>query len=189
MTTGLKLEAIVLAAGLGRRFGGGKLTAQIAGARLIDGALTAAKAAPVRSIIVVVGADPAVAPIARDAGARIVEADLFLDGLSASLKAGVAAVPDDADGAFVFLGDMPRVPAAIFAPMARALDDGAFAVAPVFHGQRGHPVLFARAMFAELMTLEGDKGAGGLLDAMGEGLVTVPAPDDGVLFDVDVRPQ
>ena len=96
-------------------------------------------------------------------------------------------MPDDSDGAFVFLGDMPNVPDAILDRMAQALDDGAFAVAPVFHGRRGHPVLFSRALFAQLLTLEGDKGAGGLLDALGEGLVTIPAPDDGVLFDVDER--
>ena len=39
----------------------------------------------------------------------------------------------------------------------------------------------------ELLNLEGDKGAGALLDGLGEGLVTIPAPDDGVLFDVDYR--
>ncbi|MEI7931985.1 MAG: nucleotidyltransferase family protein [Alphaproteobacteria bacterium] len=187
MTTGLKLEAIVLAAGLGRRFGGGKLTAELPGGRLIDRSLACALAAPARSVWVVVGADPAVAKAAYAGGAKVVEAEDYAAGLSASLRAGIEALPGDCDGAFIFLGDMPRVPQSILRLMAEALDDGAFAVAPVFHGRRGHPVLFSNALFAELLTLEGDKGAGALLDGLGEGLVTIPAPDDGVLFDVDER--
>ena len=189
MATGLKLEAIVLAAGLGRRFGGGKLTADLPGGRLIDRSLVSALAAPARSVIVVVGADPAVAKVAYAVGARVVQAENYAAGLSASLKAGIEALPGDCDGAYIFLGDMPRIPHSILEPMAQALDEGAFAVAPVFHGQRGHPVLFSRALFSELLALEGDKGAGALLDGLGEGLVTIAAPDDGVRFDVDFRNQ
>ncbi len=188
MTTGPRLEAIVLAAGLGRRFGGGKLTAVFPGGRLIDRALACAFAAPVRKVMVVVGADPAVADLARAAGARVVVAEDYAAGLSASLRAGIEALPGDTEGAFIFLGDMPRIPVSVLRPMALALDEGAFAVAPVFEGQRGHPVLFAEPLFAQLLSLEGDKGAGALLDGLGEGLVTVPAPDDGVLFDVDTPP-
>ena len=187
MTTGPRLQAIVLAAGLGRRFGGGKLTAALPGGRLIDRSLACAFAAPVREVMVVVGADPGVADIARAAGARVVVAEDYAAGLSASLRAGIEALPGDTEGAFIFLGDMPRIPASILRPMADALDEGAFAVAPVFEGKRGHPVLFAEPLFAQLLTLEGDKGAGGLLDGLGEGLVTVASPDDGVLFDVDTR--
>ena len=188
MTTGLKLEAVVLAAGLGTRFGGEKLTrGAFNGLSLIDHALCSAHSAPVREVIVVWGADPGVKTFAEANAARSVYALRFAEGISESLKAGIRALPDDSDGAFVFLGDMPNVPDAILDRMAQALDDGAFAVAPVFHGRRGHPVLFSRALFAQLLTLEGDKGAGGLLDALGEGLVTIPAPDDGVLFDVDER--
>jgi len=188
VTTGPRLEAIVLAAGLGRRFGGGKLTADLPGGRLIDRSLACAFAAPVRSVTVVIGADQAVAEIATAAGAKTAYAEDYAAGLSASLRAGIESLPGDTDGVFIFLGDMPRVPVTVLRSMAAALDEGAFAVAPVFHGQRGHPVLFASSLFSDLMTLEGDKGAGGLLDALGAGLSTIPAPDDGVLFDVDERP-
>jgi molybdenum cofactor cytidylyltransferase len=137
----------------------------------------------------VTGADPAVASAAYAVGAKAVEAERFADGLSASLAAGIEALPADCDGAFVFLGDMPRIPRAVFQPMVQALDEGAFAAAPVFHGRRGHPVLFSRSLFTELLNLEGDRGAGALLDGLGGGLVTIPAPDDGVLFDVDEREE
>jgi molybdenum cofactor cytidylyltransferase len=188
--TGLRLAAIVLAAGSGSRFGGNKLTAPYGEGLLIDGALRAALAAPVEQVIVVTGADPKVIDhvgALEESRLQLTYAQAHAQGLSASLKAGLAALPAGTDGVFVFLGDMPNIPSAVFGPLCEAIDNGAPAAAPLFGGQRGHPVVFASGLFEQLMALEGDKGANGLLDALGEQVVTVPAPDDGVLFDVDTR--
>jgi molybdenum cofactor cytidylyltransferase len=190
-----RLEAIVLAAGAGSRFGGGKLLATWRGGVLLDGALAAALASPVRSATVVWGADPGVADAAKAfaerTGAlsrlRLVHAKRHADGLSASLAAGVAHLPPDADGAYVFLGDMPRIPPGLTEAMAEALTRGAPAVAPKFGGQRGHPVLFGQTLLPRLLNLSGDRGAGQLLRELGDAVSVVEAPDDGVLFDVDQR--
>ena len=190
-----KLEAIVLAAGAGSRFGGAKLTAPWRGGQLIDGALAAAFAAPVRLVTVVTGADPNVAGAARafaqaaGQGDRlcVVHAKDHARGMAASLRAGIEALPPDAAGAFVFLGDMPRIPAAILAPLADALAGGALAAAPLFEGRRGHPVLFSRALFDALRALAGDAGARRLLGGLGSGLAGIPTPDAGVLYDVDLK--
>jgi molybdenum cofactor cytidylyltransferase len=186
MATDARLEAIVLAAGLGSRFGGGKLSHAYKNGMLIDFALDAAIAAPVRGVTVVVGADPVIEGLATLRGCAVVEAADYAQGLSASLKAGIAALPEDADGAFIFLGDMPRIPHGVLADLAQALTDHD-AAAPVFDGQRGHPVLVSRRLFPQLMALEGDHGAGRVLAALGERLALVDASDDGVLFDVDER--
>jgi molybdenum cofactor cytidylyltransferase len=186
------LEAVVLAAGAARRFGGRKLLAPWNGGVLLDGALAAALAAPVRAVTLVTGADAeAVAAAARafaqrageGSRLRIVHAADHAEGMAASLRAGIASLPADAAGAFVFLGDMPRVPRAVLAKLARAIADGRTAAAPVFQGRRGNPAIFARALFPQLLALSGDQGARRLLDAPGTCLVD--APDDGVLFDVD----
>ncbi len=196
MATGGALQAIVLAAGFGARFGGGKLTAPRHGRMLIEGALAAAIAAPVMTVTVVWGADAAVSAAARAyfegrgeaMRLKLVNAEHHARGLSASLKAGIESLPPDCAGAYLFLGDMPRVPADVLEPLAQALAGAALAAAPVFDGQRGHPVLFSRALFGDLLKLEGDKGAGGLLAALDPAqLALVPAPDDGVLYDVDLR--
>jgi molybdenum cofactor cytidylyltransferase len=195
MRVSLRLEALVLAAGSGSRFGGGKLLAPWGAGVLLDGALAAAFASPVRHVHVVWGADPEVAKgaadFARRAGEdyrlRLVHAPRHLEGLSASLAAGVAALPEDGDGVFVFLGDMPRAPADVAATMAEALGSGASAVATVFDGRRGHPVLFSRSLWPDLRKLTGDKGAGELLRALGDRLALIEAPHDGALFDVDRR--
>ncbi len=191
------LEAIVLAGGFGSRFGGGKLTAPWRGGQLIDGALKTAFAAPVRTVTVVTGADGAVADAAKDFAAhagqsdrlRLVNAPDHAEGMAATLRTGVASLPEDTAGAFVFLGDMPQIPAAMLPDLARALAAGALAAAPVFEGQRGHPVLFGAALFPGLLALTGDEGARQVLRTLGPALVLVPAPDNGVLFDVDTPTQ
>jgi molybdenum cofactor cytidylyltransferase len=195
LATGRRLEALVLAAGAGSRFGGGKLLTPWRGGVLLDGALAAAFVAPVRTVSVVWGADEGVKAAAHayadKAGVsdrlRLIHAPGHAAGLSASLIAGIGALPADAEGAFVFLGDMPRVPRTILELLAQALRDGAEAAAPVFENQRGHPVLFSAALFPQLLQLSGDQGAGGLLRALGEAVARVAAADDGVLYDVDRR--
>jgi molybdenum cofactor cytidylyltransferase len=182
------LEALVLAAGSGSRFGGRKLLAPWGDGFLLHAALAAAQAAPVRSVTVVTGADAeAVAAAARafDPAVKIVHAADHAEGMGASLRSGIASLPNDAAGAFVFLGDMPRVPHTVLAKLADAVANGAPAAAPTFQGRRGNPVLIGRALFPQLLALTGDTGARSVLQGLGDRLALVEAPDDGVLFDVD----
>ena len=130
----MNLVSLVLAAGSGTRFGGNKLTAKFNGEPLIAHAIRAARAAPVRRVIVVcrptldIGDWPGEPPVE----VRHIDST----ELSASLKAGIAAA-GLCDGAFVFLGDMPLVPHDI----ARQLDamlGGEFAALPRCGGRNGN---------------------------------------------------
>lgn len=182
--------ALVLAAGSASRFGGGKLTADYGGRPLLQHALAAARAAPVASVTVVTGSDAeavAACALAFDPAIRLAHAADHAEGMAASLRAGIASLPEETAAAFVFLGDMPRVPHAVLAPLADAVRAGAAAAAPVFHGRRGNPVVLSKAVFAAVSRLEGDVGARPILQGLGERLALVEAPDDGVLFDVDER--
>jgi molybdenum cofactor cytidylyltransferase len=191
------LEAIVLAGGSGSRFGGGKLTHAWEGGALIDGALAAAFAAPARSVTVVTGADPKVEAAARAFAERIGQAarlriaycEDHAEGMGATLRTGVAGLPAEAAGAYVFLGDMPAIPPAILPALAAALAAGAPAAAPRFEGQRGHPVLFSATLFPQLKALTGDQGARDVLRALGDRLALVETDDPGVLVDVDTPDQ
>ncbi|MEI7573782.1 MAG: NTP transferase domain-containing protein, partial [Phenylobacterium sp.] len=138
----------MLAAGAGRRFGGGKLLAAWRGRPLIEGALDAALASASDPIVVVTGADAgAVAEAVRDwgqdrqAGAwlRIVHAEDHAEGMGASLRTGTSALPLGLKGVFVFLGDMPGIPHDVFGGLVEAVAAGAPAAAPEHQGQRGHP--------------------------------------------------
>jgi molybdenum cofactor cytidylyltransferase len=202
MTTGAEnnqaiWSAIVLAAGAGRRFGGRKLLAPFEGGVLLDGALTAAFASPAEAVILVTGAEAAevvaaarafVERQAEVARLRIVHAADHAEGMGASLRAGAAALPANAAGAFVFLGDMPKVPAALLPRLVEAVEAGAAAAAPVCDGRRGHPVLFGAELFAPLREAAGDEGARAALAGLGQRLALIETEDEGVLFDVD-RPE
>ena len=111
--TGLRLAALVLAAGIGSRFGGQKLTAPWQDGLLIDGALRAALAAPVEDVVVVTGDDPKDIEAVKahtDPRLRLTYAEDHANGLSASLKAGVRALHGGVHGTYIFLGDMPNIP-------------------------------------------------------------------------------
>ncbi|MET0338173.1 MAG: nucleotidyltransferase family protein [Caulobacter sp.] len=189
-------EAIVLAAGSGSRFGGGKLVSDFGGAPLIEGALAAAFAAPARCVTVVLGADDRVEEAALAFARRwgesrrltLVYAPDHAEGLSASLRAGLQAA-GDCHAAFVFLGDMPRIPHDLLDPLAEAVDKGALAAAPICNGRRGHPAVLSAALFDQLCQVSGDQGARAVLDALGDRLTLLPTEDDGVLFDVDLPHQ
>jgi molybdenum cofactor cytidylyltransferase len=156
---------------------------------LIVWALEAALAAPVFEVILVWGGDPLILPLLPpDPRLKIVHCENHLHGMGASLAAGLRAIDPTSVGVYVFLGDMPRVPAALTFVMAKSLEGQVKAVAPEYDRQRGHPVLLSAALFPKLLTLNGDQGAGTVLKDLGDGLILVPAPDDGCLFDID-RPD
>lgn len=186
------LHALVLAAGAGSRFGGKKLLAPWRGGRLIDGALASAFTAPVEAVHVVVGYDAQVVSAAAIAFAsdiaerrmHIVEAPDHAEGVAASLRAGIAALPGNATGVLVFLGDMPMVPDHVLEPLCRALANAPAAV-PVFEGRWGNPVAISDSLFPELMQLEGDRGARALLKSLGARVAEIVSPTNGVLLDVD----
>lgn len=176
----MNLVAIVLAAGKGTRFGGDKLSAEFGSEPLLAHTIRAARAAPVGRVIVVcppafdIGEWPGAPPVAA---LRIASPEL-----SASLKAGIAAA-SDAEGAFVFLGDMPLIPHPLAAQLAAALGEN-FAAVPRWQGKQGHPVLLSARAFAQIADLSGDEGAGRLLKSRRD-VAFVDTAEEGVLLDID----
>jgi molybdenum cofactor cytidylyltransferase len=176
----VKLVSLVLAAGSGTRFGSNKLSAPFRGEPLIHHAIRAARAAPVERVIVVCSP---VLQLGEWKGPPPVEVvRVASSALSESLKAGIAAA-GEAEGALVFLGDMPLVPHDLAARLAQALGDS-FAAVPRHDGKIGHPVLLARRAFGEIARLQGDQGAGKLLRSRND-LAFVDCTARGIHLDVD----
>ena len=103
------------------------------------------------------------------------------------MKAGIAAVPTDADGAVVCLGDMPLVGANLIDRLIEAFapDRGALIVVPVSEGRRGNPVLWSRRFFPELMTLDGDIGARHLIGKHSEAVTEIAVDGADAFLDID----
>jgi molybdenum cofactor cytidylyltransferase len=184
-----RVAALVLAAGRSTRMGGpNKLLAELAGKPLVRIAVEEALASRANPVIVVTGHErERVEQALTGLSVRLVHNPDFAGGLSTSLKAGLAAVPEDADGAIVCLGDMPQVDAALIDRLIAAFDPsrGALIVVPTVDGKRGNPVLWSRRFFPELTALEGDVGARHLIGTYTEALVEVPVSDRAAFTDVD----
>jgi molybdenum cofactor cytidylyltransferase len=185
---GRRVAAIVLAAGRSVRMGGpNKLTAEVAGKPLVRIAAEEALASRADPVVVVTGHQrERVEQALAGLKVRFAHNPDFAEGLSTSLRTGIAAVPADADGAIVCLGDMPQVRASLIDRLIAAFDPprAALIVVPMIDGKRGNPVLWSRRFFPELIALDGDVGARHLIAAYGEALTEVTA-DAAALIDID----
>jgi nicotine blue oxidoreductase len=159
----VRIGAIVLAAGAGRRFEGGvKQLAPVDGRPLLEHAVRAVRALSPRIVVLGHAAEEVMAGVDLH-GARPVRCADWEEGQSASLRAGIRAL-GDVDAAVVALGDMPGVtPAAVDAVVA-AWDGEADAVRAAYSGRPGHPVLLARALLDRAGELRGDVGFRALLE-------------------------
>ncbi|MDT3379354.1 molybdopterin-binding/glycosyltransferase family 2 protein [Labrys neptuniae] len=185
------VAAIVLAAGRSTRMGGSnKLLEDYAGKPLVRHAVEAALASKAGSVTVVTGHQQAEV---RDALAGLAVSFVhnpdFAEGLSTSVRAGIAALPAECDAALIALGDMPLVDAALLDRLISAFepDKGALIVLPVTERQRGNPVIWARRFFDELQAIEGDAGGRQILKANGDAVVEIPVSSSAASFDVDTR--
>ena len=186
------LAAVILAAGRSRRFGGDKLLAEWRGRPLLwyvlDVTAAARASGSLANARVVVAADnAAVAALARSAGLPCVVNPDADQGLSTSLRCGLAALPSDAGAALVLLADQPMIRLDVIARLAAAWRSGAgpilrprYAGSP---GTPGHPVLLERTVWPLVDRLEGDAGLGALIASGGTGVTMVDV--DGVNPDVD----
>ncbi|HVG52605.1 MAG TPA: nucleotidyltransferase family protein, partial [Xanthobacteraceae bacterium] len=180
---------LVLAAGRSTRMGGpNKLLSDLGGKPLVRTTVVRVIASKARPIIVVTGHQREnVEAALKGLPLRFVHNPDFAEGLSTSVKAGITAVPEDADGAIVCLGDMPQVDGGTINKLLTAFDPekGALIVMPTVDGKRGNPVVWSRRFFPELAALEGDVGARNLLANYPEGVAEVSLGDKAVLVDVD----
>jgi molybdenum cofactor cytidylyltransferase len=184
------VAAIVLAAGRSRRMAPHNklLIADKAGkpmiARVVDNVLSS-KARPV---LVVTGhqADQIEHALAGRPVHYVPAAD-YAEGLSASLRAGIAAVPSECAAAIVCLGDMPLVTGRMIDRLMQMYDpdEGRLIVMPTFRGKQGNPMLWDRRFFPEILAISGDSGARFLVGKHNEAMVEVEMADDAVLRDFD----
>jgi len=178
--------ALILAGGAGRRFGGGKLLAPLAGQPVIRRTAEAVATAGFAEMVVVTGAEHgAIVSALEGLACRTIHAEGWEEGMAASLRTGIAAVPPDAMGVCVFLGDMPLVPVHLCGELTRLAADAGYAARPCVGGKPGHPACFTRAAFADLMQIEGDSGANALLRHRKSGVAYCDTNAAGALFDID----
>ncbi len=186
---GTGVSAVLLAAGAGSRFGGGKLLAPYRGRPLIEGALSNLADAPVDETVVVVGDDAErLRDVCEPYGVRIVENPDWAEGQSTSVRTGLRACDPDSRAAVVLLADQPLVGAGAVERLVVAYEGGAKIAVATYGGRPRNPVLFSREVWPLLMAeLSGDEGARPFLRRHPELITEVPCDGAGDPVDVDTR--
>lgn len=177
------IVGVVLAAGAARRFRRQKLVALLRGVPIARYAATVLSSATDSLMVVVGNEGEAVAAAVDGLGASIVENAEWELGMSTSIRAGVAALPLECEAIVIAVGDQPELdPSVVRLVIARWRETGQPIVSASYRGVRGHPVLFAKSVFPELLALRGDAGARLLIERTPERVsyveVDAPMPPD-----------
>jgi len=177
-----RVVGIVLAGGAGTRAGGPKsLRRDADGIAWLDRATTALRTGGCGDILVVLGAEAEWARTLVPSGIAVTAATDWMAGLSASLRAGLAAAPPDATAALITLVDLPGLPAAAVARLLESPLTPATLRRATYGGRPGHPVVIGRDHWtAAAATAEGDRGAGRYLKDQSAELVECSDLWDGV---------
>ena len=183
-----RIEAILLAAGESRRMGFPKPLLRIDAESFI--ARTTALALGVASrLVIVLGAhvDRVRPAVASDPRITVVENPDYARGQLSSLKVGLAeAIAGGADAVMVHLADHPMVAPATFRALVDEYSRAAkLIVVARYRERRGHPVIFDKAVFAELLAAPEDQGARVVVNTDPARVAYVDVDDPGVVLDLD----
>ena len=183
------IGAIVLAAGRSTRMGQTKQLLQWEGKILLNHVLDELRRSRVDERILVLGHDAErVLRAAQTGGVRVVVNHDYVQGMITSIQRGLAALPEEAEGFFIVLGDQPEIPAEIY---DRLIDEFHLVhprkgiLIPTCQGRRGHPTLFSGKYRDEAMRITGDVGLRPILQAHPEDILTVAVDSDAILLDID----
>lgn len=182
-----QLEGIILAAGESRRMGYPKPLLDIGGRTFIE-QIAERMLVVVPRLVIVIGAhrERVRAAIPRDARIAIVENPNYSSGQLSSLKVGLGAIQPDSAGALVHLGDHPMLRVETFRAIVDSYNRARKPIVIARHdGHRGHPVIFDRTMFGELLAAPEEEGARHVVNADASRVAYVDLDDPGINLDLD----
>ncbi|HHT20274.1 MAG TPA: nucleotidyltransferase family protein [Tissierellia bacterium] len=171
--------AIVMAAGVSKRYGERKLYQKLGDKAIIDHVLDELKTTELKQVVVVVQpGDELETPF------LVVSNPDYVEGQSTSIRAGLAAAAKGWAGVFFCPADQPFLDAAVMEEMAQKLSHGKIIV-PRYQGRNGSPVLFSHTFLEELRSLHGEEGGRPVIRAHPEALIYHEVKDKWMLHDID----
>tara|TARA_B100000686_G_C16733295_1_gene942065 strand:- start:212 stop:1849 length:1638 start_codon:yes stop_codon:yes gene_type:complete len=189
LTNNPSIAGVLLAAGQSRRMGKiNKMLLEINGKPMVVHAAEALIASNVEPVIVVVGHEAeAVKKILSGFSVTFISNENFSHGLSASLKTGLNALPENIDGAVVSLADMPNINSQDINQLIDAFDpkNGQSICVPTYAGKRGNPVLWGKRYFADIANVSGDVGARHIIGQNADQVMELISQNPGILIDLD----
>ncbi len=188
------VSGVVLAAGLSSRFATGadrpKQLHRIGDESLVRRTCRTALASGLGEVILVTGhASGRVRSEVADLDLRAVHNPSWADGQSGSVRRGLDAVADEAEGVMFLPVDQPGLDAAVIDRLLGVFAGPESIVAPTFRGRRGAPVTFGRHWFARLQELQGDEGARPLLCELAARVRELELDSELPLVDIDTEAE
>jgi len=177
----MKTAAIVLAAGKSERMGKNKLLLKLGGTTLINSILDALEASGIGEIIVVLGHEPQ--EIMNEIkhklnSVRVAINERYEEGMTSSFKKGLKQI-QGADVALLVLGDEPILDHKFLRVMVERMEKArgdALIISPIHKGKKGHPLLFSKQLFDEILNLKEREVIRDVVHRHTDKLVTVDAP-------------
>lgn len=192
----MKLSMIYMASGFGKRFGSNKLLASLEGrplytyglAALEKGARILEKKSGISCEIITVSQYPQILEDARRLipGGKALENPFSEEGITASIRLGVAAAWEDTDAFLFFVADQPYTEGEMIASFADGyFKSGKKLGCTAFNGRRGSPTAFGACYRFELLAISGDKGGRQVMKNHPEEL-WIMETEEKQLWDVDL---
>ena len=184
-----RVAILILAAGFGRRMNGAdKLMKLVDDMPLLRRTALRAILSGHDVLVTVPGPDHPRATLLAPMALTLVPVPDNAEGMAASLRRGVAALPEACDAVMVVPADMPELTLADFARVIRVFQtdpDRRLTRGASADGRPGHPVLFPRRLFGVLQGLTGDQGARQIVEAEGDAVTIVALEGEHALVDLD----
>lgn len=182
------ISGLLLAAGESSRMGRDKALLDYRGKTFLEHILATLREAGLERTVVVLGHHAEeIRRAVNLAGAEVVVNQDYRLGQTSSLQAGLRAlVQPETDAVVLCLADHPAVSADVVKQLVAAFQETAApVVVPTYQGQRGHPVLIARALFDELLGLNARQGANTVIREYSGATHCIEVQDSSILLDVD----
>jgi len=181
------INAIVLAAGESRRMGKLKPLLRFKDKTFLDQIISALRASDADRITVVLGAGAEMIKNSVDlSGTNIVINKDYKKGQLSSLAAAIKDTPQEMDAILVCLVDNPFITKEVINKIiAKFKETNNPIIVPVFNKQRGHPTLFSRSLFSELVNAPKEQGARYVLYSNAENVLELEISEDTILMGID----
>jgi molybdenum cofactor cytidylyltransferase len=183
-----RVSGVILAAGRSQRMGRPKALLPIFGTTFLEHIVHQVRASRLVDVKIVLGHRPEIIlDRLPDLKAATVINSRYLEGQLSSLQAGIRALePENCDGLMLFLVDHPLVESSLIDELIGCFSQGDHPmVIPTFQGRRGHPVLFAKGLFPELLAASPAEGAVAVVRQHRRQIRHLEWKSDEILIDVD----
>ncbi len=184
-----KVMVMVLAAGFSSRMKRNKLLLPFRGKTVIENTVTGFLNSQIDGVMVILGNEKKeIRQALASYPVQFIENHRYDQGMSTSVQAGIRSMSGDSDidGVMVIPGDMPLVQSKTVNLLLDTYKDSHFSIfIPVYQGKKGHPVLFDRLLFPQLLDISGDVGAREVVQKNISRCLVINTDDPGILIDID----